>query len=139
MKAPRRPFPSFSLAMSETLDSAGSHVPSERSSQVFRYQPYPRSRRVIDLDGRAMRTIDERFNEPTLNRTSTVRVPPICDNKQDADSAVTHLIHLHDAVHMAGKYRQGGSRARRLSMTTLVIDLALAVKRKMSKSHPSKA
>ncbi|KZP02092.1 hypothetical protein FIBSPDRAFT_1056096 [Athelia psychrophila] len=136
MKAPRRPFPSFSLAMSETLDSAGSHVPLERSSQVFRYQPYPRSRRVIDLDGRAMRTIDERFNEPTLNRTSTVRVPPICDNKQDADSAV---IHLHDAVHMAGKDRQGGSRARRLSMTTLIIDLALAVKHKMSKSHPSKA
>ncbi|KZP28819.1 hypothetical protein FIBSPDRAFT_852065 [Athelia psychrophila] len=120
--------------MSENMDSAGSLVPSERSSQVFRYQPYPRSRRV--LDGRAMRTIDERFNEPTLNRTFTVRFAPVCENKQDADSVV---IHLHDAVHMAGKDHQGGSRARRLSMTTLVIDLALAVKRKMSKSHPSKA
>ncbi|KZP28989.1 hypothetical protein FIBSPDRAFT_1039326 [Athelia psychrophila] len=136
MKAPRCPFPSFSLVMSEPLDSACSRVPSERPSQVFRYQPYPKSRRVLDLDDLAMRTIDERFDEPLLNQTSTIGSARNCGVKQNADSAV---IHLHDAIHhTAGKDRRGGSRARRLSMTTLVIDLALAVKRKMS-FHSSRA
>ncbi|KZP28992.1 hypothetical protein FIBSPDRAFT_927366 [Athelia psychrophila] len=137
MKAPRCPFPSFSLVMSEPLDSTCSRVPSERPSQVFRYQPYPKSRRVLDLNDLAMRTIDERFDEPLLNQTSTIGSARNCGVKQDADSAV---IHIHDAIHhTAGKDRQGGSMARRLSMTTLVIDLALAVKRKMSNLHPSRA
>ncbi|KZP29002.1 hypothetical protein FIBSPDRAFT_852270, partial [Athelia psychrophila] len=74
--------------------------------------------------------MDERFDEPMLNQTPTVPCAPT----QDADSSA--VIHLHDAIHpTAGKDRQGGSRARRLSMTMLVIDLALAVKRKMSNFH----
>ncbi|KZP10098.1 hypothetical protein FIBSPDRAFT_872950 [Athelia psychrophila] len=120
--------------MSEPLDSTCSRVPLERPSQVFQHPPYPKSCRVLDLDDPAMRTIDERFNEPMVNRTSTIRFAPTstCDIKQDADIAV---IHLHDAIHhTAGKDRQ-----KRLSMTTLVIDLALAVRRKMSNFHPSRA
>jgi len=71
-----------------------------------------------------MRTIDERFKEPV-----TVNLAPIHDLQQGTDSAV---INLHDAIHTTAKCRQGDTRAMRLSMTTLVIDLALAVKRKIS-------
>ncbi|KZP24591.1 hypothetical protein FIBSPDRAFT_1042053 [Athelia psychrophila] len=138
MKAPRRPFPSFSFAMSGPLDSTCSRVPLEQPSQVFRHPPHPKSCRLADLGDPAMRTVDERFSEPTLNQTSHVSIAPTCDIKQDADSSA--VIHLHDAIHhTAGNDRRSGSGARRLSMTTLVIDLALAVKRKLSNLHSSRA
>ncbi|KZP28986.1 hypothetical protein FIBSPDRAFT_947379 [Athelia psychrophila] len=122
--------------MSGPPDSTSSRVSSERPSLVLRH-PLPQSCRLVDLRDPAMRTMDERFDEPTLNRTPTVPFAPTGDIKQDADSSA--VIHLHDAIHpTAGKDRRGGSRARRLSMTTLVIDLALAVKRKMS-FHSSRA
>jgi len=142
MRAPRRPFPSFTLAMTDDMDST-SIVPLERPSQVFRYQPYqPTHRpacRVTDCDD-SLRTGSRRLNEPSLREASldTIRFAPNCDLQQDAESAV---VHLHRAIHTTGNGRQGhsGTRLRRISMTTLVIDLALAVRRKIANFHAARA
>jgi len=138
MKAFRRPLPSFTLAMSDSLDSSPLRISSERPSQVFRYQPYPPNRpcRAVDLAESAKRTIDDRFDEPSSNRASTVYFAPTCNVMQDSDSAV---MHLHDAIHPTAGNDRRGSKARRLSVTTLVIDLALAVRRKLSTFRASRA
>jgi len=70
---------------------------------------------MLDLDDPLMRTIDTRYDDGLLPR-----IPH--------DDAAT-LVNLEKAV----SCRVNGGRLRHLSLTTLVIDLALAVKHKVAK------
>jgi len=71
--------------------------------------------RMLDLEDPLMRTVDTRYNDGLLCRIQD----------EDADT----LVNLDSAV--SGKVSKG--RLRCLSLTTLVIDLALAAKHKMER------
>jgi len=63
------------------------------------------------FDDELMQTVDERFDEPQSNYMSLLH--PILEEVEVA-------AHLHDAVLPAG---DGGRRVRRLSLTTVVVDI----------------
>jgi len=102
MRAPERPYPSFSLVLSQ-LNPARSPTYS-----VFHFgQSQQKSSRVLDLEDPLMRTVDTRY-DGILTGT----------HGEDSDTLVDVTpSHEH--------------RGRRLSLSTLVIDLALAVKYKL--------
>ncbi|KAG2367679.1 hypothetical protein BDR07DRAFT_226578 [Suillus spraguei] len=104
------PFPSFSLVMSQSSTSS-LRLPSYRTSHLLRFHPYPR----VKLSQREslMNTIDDRLS-----------------NLYDIVEEESARPDLQEAVEIA----EAGIKplVRRLSLTTLIIDLAVLVARKLA-------
>ncbi|KAG1754785.1 uncharacterized protein EDB91DRAFT_252476 [Suillus paluster] len=128
---PRRlndiPFPSFSLVLSQ-YSTNKMRLPSYRNSYLLRFHPYPR----VKLSQREMmQTIDDRLSSEY-------------DAVEDDDSAGPALLIFPDlpeeqhpnAVNLeeAMKDAEAGAQplVRRLSLTTLIIDLASLVARTLT-------
>jgi len=102
MRALERPYPSFTLVLSQQ-----SCLATYRVSHFGGY--YAKSSRMLDLEDPLMRTIDARYDG------------------LDGDSDT--LVDLEDAI----SSKEKGGRMRRLSLSTLVVDLALAVKHRLER------
>jgi len=143
MKAPRRPFPTFTLAMSQDMDFTFV-IPLERPSQVFRYQPYPPVHQhtcASDDEDLVKRTVNRGVREPTFREPSlgSIRFASTPESQEDEDNSVIRLRRaIHSAPHGNENHNEASARMRRISMTTLVIDLALAIKHKMARLHATK-
>jgi len=77
---------------------------------------------MLDLEDPLMRTIDTRYYEPNSD--------DVLLSTEDGDSDT--LANLEGAI--SSKMNES-LRVRRLSLSTLVIDLALAVRRSLGKLH----
>ncbi|KAI0670366.1 hypothetical protein C8Q78DRAFT_120093 [Trametes maxima] len=114
MRKPDPPFPSFTLMMAQ-YNNDSLRLPSYRESLVVRYHPYPRKpAKSADL----MQTVDCRYEEATAPSTNNVDTSPARQDTVD-DIALS----LDRAM---GKEDSGVKR--RNSLTSLIIDLALAVR-----------
>jgi len=105
MRALKRPYPSFTFALTQE-----SHPMCAPMFDVAYIRPYKRSKlcRAIDL-------------EDTLMMTEGGRYRALLDDDSDT------LASLEDAI--SSEVDQGRIRLRRPSLSTLVIDLALTVRR----------
>ncbi|KAJ3552141.1 hypothetical protein NM688_g4309 [Phlebia brevispora] len=98
-------------------------LPAYRSSYMNRYHPYPRVKRPLDL----MRTVDRRFEDDWDEDewTEVIEVPRSQTADYTSDNAT---VLLHAALNPTPSHRDSLSSSKRLSFTTLVIDLSLAFK-----------
>ncbi|KAG1774011.1 hypothetical protein EV702DRAFT_554619 [Suillus placidus] len=122
------PFPSFSLAMSQSSTS-NMRLPSYRTSYLLRFHPYPR----VKLSQREslMNTVDDRLsNQHDVVEEDDNARPVILDLSDFHEEQHPNVENLPEAVEVA----EAGAkpRLRRLSLTTLVIDLAVLVARKLA-------
>ncbi|KAI0647068.1 hypothetical protein C8Q79DRAFT_602519 [Trametes meyenii] len=114
MRKPDPPFPSFTLMMAQ-FNNDSLRLPSYRESLVVRYHPYPRKpSKSTDL----MQTVDCRYEEepsPSINGgdASSASLDPVDDIALNLDRAMSE--------------EEAGVKRRR-SLTSLIIDLALAVR-----------
>ncbi|KAG2350919.1 hypothetical protein BDR05DRAFT_955060 [Suillus weaverae] len=122
------PFPSFSLAMSQSSTS-NMRLPSYRTSYLLRFHPYPR----VKLSQREslMNTVDDRLSNQhdIVEEDDSVR-PVILDLSDFHEEQHLNIENLPEVVEVA----EAGAkpRLRRLSLTTLIIDLAVLVARKLA-------
>jgi len=66
-----------------------------------------------------METVDTRYDGPRLDHLPTIQ-------EEDSDGDV---VNLHDAMFP----KNNGIRTRRLSLSTLVVDLAFAIRRRLAR------
>ncbi|KAG1754766.1 uncharacterized protein EDB91DRAFT_1242012 [Suillus paluster] len=127
---PRRfndiPFPSFSLVLSQYLTSE-MRLPSYRTSYLLRFHPYPR----VKLSQREMmQTIDDRLSsEYDVVEDDDNAGPAILIFLDLPEEQHPNAVNLQEAIKDAEVGAQ--PRVRRLSLTTLIIDLAILVVRKL--------
>ncbi|KAJ3009026.1 hypothetical protein NUW54_g2935 [Trametes sanguinea] len=146
MRKPDPPFPSFTLAMSQWNDSM--RLPSYRESLVVRYHPYPRKERkpaerfmVSSLSAtrrqpssselQDKQTVDYRYNGATQNpeNPGEAATPPDASGAIDATDAIDEVASNLDRALNRGveEGEEGLKPKRRRSLTSLIIDLAIAV------------
>ncbi|KAG2050649.1 hypothetical protein BDR06DRAFT_638608 [Suillus hirtellus] len=125
------PFPSFSLVMNQSSTS-NMRLPSYRTSHLLRFHPYPR----VKLSQREslMNTVDDRLSNWY----------DVVEEDDNARPAILDLFDLHEEQHLNVENLQevievaevahadAKPRIRRLSLTTLIIDLAVLVVRKLA-------
>lgn len=122
------PFPSFSLVMSQSSTSS-MRLPSYRTSHLLRFHPYPR----VKLSQREslMHTIDDRLsNQYDVQEDGSAR-PVVLDlSDLHEEHPNFEVENLQEAVEVAEANIK--PLVRRLSLTTLIIDLAVLVARKLA-------
>ncbi|KAG1850571.1 hypothetical protein DFJ58DRAFT_431856 [Suillus subalutaceus] len=122
------PFPSFSLVMSQSSTS-NMRLPSYRTSYLLRFHPYPRVK--PSQRESLMNTVDDRLSNQydVVDEDNSAR-PVILDFSDVHEEQHPNVENLQEAVEVA----EAGvkPRVRRLSLTTLIIDLALLVARKLA-------
>jgi len=124
MKAPKRPYPSFTFVLTQQSRLMG--LPTHEVSPI---RPNKRIKtcRMLDLEDPLMRPVGGRYDIDGVmpnGRLASIR--------DDEDSST--MINLKDAIYSQGD--AGQKRLRRLSLSTLVIDLAFTVGRKLSPCVP---
>ncbi|KAG1757083.1 hypothetical protein EDB19DRAFT_1655752, partial [Suillus lakei] len=113
------PFPSFSLVISQ-YSTSNMRLPSYRTSSLLRFHPYPR----VKLSQREiMQTVDDRLSDQALDLV-------ILDFPDLSEEQHLTAVNLQEALKAAETGAQ--PHVRRLSFTTLIIDLAILVARKLS-------
>ncbi|KAG2044546.1 hypothetical protein BDR03DRAFT_1004843 [Suillus americanus] len=122
------PFPSFSLVMSQSSTS-NMRLPSYRTSYLLRFHPYPRVK--PSQRENLMNTVDDRLSNQydVVDEDNSAR-PVILDFSDIHEEQHPNVENLQEAVEVA----EAGikPRVRRLSLTTLIIDLAVLVARKLA-------
>jgi len=126
------PFPSFSLVMSQ-YSTGDLRLPSYKMSYLLRFHPYPR----VKLSNREiMMTIDDRLHSVstqynvTEDYETTGLDPLIFSDIRPEEEQHHNAVNLQEAIEVAVAGAQ--PRVRRLSLTILIIDLAVLVTRKLS-------
>ncbi|KAG1757055.1 hypothetical protein EDB19DRAFT_7362 [Suillus lakei] len=121
------PFPSFSLVMSQSSMS-NMRLPSYRTSYLLRFHPYPR----VKLSQREslMATVDHRLSNQYDVVEDDSAGPVILDFSDLHEEQRPDAENLQEVIEVA----EAGAKAhvRRLSLTTLIIDLAVLVARKLA-------
>ncbi|EJF65869.1 hypothetical protein BD309DRAFT_944692 [Dichomitus squalens] len=114
-------FPSFTL-MSQELQKDTLRLPSYRESVFFRFHPYPQARRrTVDP---LMRKVDYRsVAEPVASACEESRVPEQEEQEKQENESEGAALYL-DVV--MNRVEEPHVKKRR-SLTSLIIDLALAV------------
>ncbi|KAG0707582.1 hypothetical protein DFH29DRAFT_896444 [Suillus ampliporus] len=141
------PFPSFSLVLSQ-YSTSNMRLPSYRTSYLLRFHPYPRvklSQREMMVSHAnsipalflillvAKQTIDDRLSseddvvEDDDSVGPAVLIFPDLPEEQDP---LINAVNLQEAIEVAEAGAQ--PRVRRVSLTTLIIDLAMLVVRKLN-------
>ncbi|KAG0707584.1 hypothetical protein DFH29DRAFT_871579 [Suillus ampliporus] len=104
-------------------------LPSYRSSYLLRFHPYPR----VKLSQREMmQTIDDRLSEDDVVEDDDSAGPAVLifpDFPEERDPLI-NAVNLQEAIEVAEADAQ--LHVRRLSLTTLIIDLAVLLARKLS-------
>lgn len=122
------PLPSFSLVMSQSSTS-NMRLPSYRTSYLLRFHPYPRVK--PSQRENLMNTVDDRLSNQydIVDEDNSAR-PVILDFSDIHEEQHPNVENLQEAVEVA----EAGikPRVRRLSLTTLIIDLAVLVARKLA-------
>ncbi|KAI0374908.1 hypothetical protein BV20DRAFT_400886 [Pilatotrama ljubarskyi] len=115
MRKPDPPFPSFTLMMNQYSNDS-LRLPSYRESLVIRYHPY--ARKQTKTADRLMQKVDYRYEEPAPvpNEEDTSTLSP--------DTVEGIALNLDRAMSRDGTVEV----KRRRSLTSLIIDLALAVR-----------
>ncbi|OJA17769.1 hypothetical protein AZE42_04857 [Rhizopogon vesiculosus] len=126
------PFPSFSLVMSQ-YSTGDLRLPSYRMAYLLRFHPYPR----VKLSNREiMQTIDDRLSsvsaqyDVTKDDGTTGLHPVIFSDIRPEEEQHHDAVNLQEAIKVAEVGAQ--PQVRRLSLTILIIDLAVLVTRKLS-------
>lgn len=125
------PFPSFSLVMNQSSTS-NMRLPSYRTSHLLRFHPYPR----VKLSQREslMNTVDGRLSNryDVVEEDDNAR-PVILDLSDLHEEQHPNVENLQEVVEVAEVAEADAKpRIRRLSLTTLIIDLAVLVVRKLA-------
>ncbi|KAH7931006.1 hypothetical protein BV22DRAFT_1124415 [Leucogyrophana mollusca] len=120
------PYPSISLVLSLSSQSptAAMRIPGNGPSRTSRGPPFPRS-----LSGdEFMNTVDDRtfLDTPSAPHTSSTSMPIMYEQDETA-------VNLNAALH-SGDSVFTTNRRRRLSLSDTVVDLALAMMRKLLRS-----
>ncbi|KAG2118127.1 uncharacterized protein F5147DRAFT_768263 [Suillus discolor] len=122
------PFPSFSLVMNQSSTS-NMRLPSYRTSHLLRFHPYPR----VKLSQREslMNTVDDRLSNwyDVVEEDDNAR-PVILDLSNLHEDQHPNVENLQEVVEVAEA--DAKPRIRRFSLTTLIIDLAVLVVRKLA-------
>ncbi|KAL7283402.1 hypothetical protein ACG7TL_002832 [Trametes sanguinea] len=131
MRKPDPPFPSFTLAMTQWDDSM--RLPSYRESLVVRYHPY--ARKEPKPAERYMQTVDYRYDGETATVAQNPENPGVAAMPRHASGAI-YTTNATDAIDEVAsnldralnrEAEDGVELKRRRSLTSLIIDLALAV------------
>ncbi|PCH37966.1 hypothetical protein WOLCODRAFT_161193 [Wolfiporia cocos MD-104 SS10] len=115
-------YPSFSLALSRAGNYT-SRLPAYRESHRRRYHPYPRSPRRQSPDY-LMNTVDYRYEDAFNVAASLLESPPDIIRAGEAGD----LENLDRALHYGTELRPKALQR----LTTLIVDLALAVRRRLA-------
>ncbi|KAI8998623.1 hypothetical protein BD414DRAFT_475601 [Trametes punicea] len=102
--------------MSERYLNDSLRLPSYRESLVVRYHPYPRKQ--AKLANQLMQTVDHRYDEDSNPAPTSCNVNPVPqDAVEDIAFSLDRAMRSDDKIVVK----------RRRSLTSLIIDLALAV------------
>ncbi|EMD38251.1 hypothetical protein CERSUDRAFT_93783 [Gelatoporia subvermispora B] len=118
MRASGPTYPSIELVLPNSVNHGSSRLPTYRASHLTRYHPYPRFRRSLD---RLMQTVDYRDVEEPGGYSPAHATGETSTELTDAD-----VVNLELALHAD---TAGATKGRR-TLSTLVIDLALAFRRR---------
>lgn len=133
---PERPYPSFTLIMSQINYYPTLRLPNYRTAHRERYHPYPRTKlqtaETIDI----MQSFDTQILISDLatvysSTSNPITSSPNLDNKEsEEDCSEDVASSLRNAL--TSTSTEEGKGWRSLKMTTAVIDLALTVRRRCS-------
>ncbi|KAI0780917.1 hypothetical protein BD413DRAFT_15379 [Trametes elegans] len=126
------PFPSFTLVMTQPYDSM--RLPTYRESHVLRYHPYPRKHPKTSET--LLRRVDHRYDEDCAPRpppevADELALTPLQDTREEAALSLDRAMDREDGEGMAAV-------KRRRSLTSLILDLALAVREGYRNSRAGK-
>ncbi|KAI0336554.1 hypothetical protein GY45DRAFT_1238586 [Cubamyces sp. BRFM 1775] len=121
MPRPDPPFPSFTT-MSIQSQRSDLRLPSYREGFVIRYHPYPRAeKRAQEPD--LMQTVDHRRQDPPPPQSTEEHevLPPTPQEVVDEAALALHRV-VSDVEERSVRMK------RRRSLTSLIVDLALAIR-----------
>ncbi|KAH9946104.1 uncharacterized protein BXZ73DRAFT_95607 [Epithele typhae] len=121
MRKPDPAWPSF-VTMSQKLQTDTLRLPSYRESIILRFHPYPQTQRKMADAPKVdplMQTVDYRYTSDAVAQRGKAGASD-SQVEEPTDKAILDLGHAVNEVEEAGRAR------RRRSLSTLIIDLALA-------------
>ncbi|KII88434.1 hypothetical protein PLICRDRAFT_176024 [Plicaturopsis crispa FD-325 SS-3] len=126
MRFPEKPYPSFTLVISQAQHSPW--FSRYHSPYLVRYHPYSRQIAVARED--LMRTIDYRDEDESIDSTAIRDSDLRTEDRHSTDSEELDAANLSEVIRGPDERHAASRGLRKLRLSTLVIDLALLVRRK---------